>query len=324
MKTKYKYVIRLAFSAIILWACFCFVDAGEFSRALVGVHPGLFLAAWIVSVIGSILVPAMITRAALGVRRIVLSLPELVRINFTVRFYTLVFPRGVATGIRWYRYRDGGTGQDAMALVVFEKVVQIHILMLTAALFIWIDRERLPEAAPYLLGVSLTGLLLTTVGLLAFLTQPVSRLFTRALLFSRPFIPPFVYTRLVKVSEAIRAFQHLTAWNVVGIVTLSMLSYVFFIVSPFLLGLAMELDIPLRGIAWIRSLTLMLALIPVTVAGLGVREASYVAFMGLYGIEAHDALAFSVTLFVIQILIGLIGAGYEAWSCWIAPFRKSH
>ncbi len=93
-----------------------------------------------------------------------------------------------------------------------------------------------------------------------------------------------VYTPWIKLWEAICVFQKLKSKTALFIIGLSVVSYVFCILSSYFLSIATEIDISLKGIAWIRSLILLLTLTPITVAGLGVREVGYVTFMQLYGI----------------------------------------
>ena len=54
----------------------------------------------------------------------------------------------------------------------------------------------------------------------------------------------------------------------------------------------------------------MLIALPVSVAGLGVRESLYIMFLGLLGIDKEHALAFSLTCFVLTLLWSLAGGPF--------------
>jgi uncharacterized protein (TIRG00374 family) len=286
----------------------------------VGVHSGYLLLAFLMNIIGSILIPALITKEALKTDRITLSLLELIKINFSIRFFTLIFPRGVATGVRWYKYKKGGSGQDAFALIVFEKLVQILILMLTATFFLGIDKSFLPEESSYIWAASLLASIVLVISIMPFFSSAVSVKFYLLMNAFQNILPQFIHSRLIKLWEAVCAFQKLKGKVIFLIIGLSLFSYLFFILSPYILSFAMGIDISLNGIAWIRSVVLLFTLIPVTVGGLGVREASFIAFMQLYGIANHEALAFALMLFAIQIMIGAIGAIIEIWNHFITSF----
>jgi uncharacterized protein (TIRG00374 family) len=317
---SFRSILKIAFSLLILLACFLYIDVSKLPEVLVTVHLGYLFLALILNIIGSIIIPALITKEALRTDRIALSLSELIKINFSIRFFTLIFPRGVATGVRWHKYKKSGSGQDAFALIVFEKLVQILILLFTASLFLGIDKGSLPEEGSYIWIASLLALSVITICIMPFLSYSFSCKFHRLLNIFQNTLPQFIYTRLIKIWDAVCAFQKLKSKTILFIIGLSLFSYLFFILSPYILSFAMGIDISLKGIAWIRSLVMLFALIPVTIAGLGIREAGYVAFMQLYGIANYEALGFALMLFAIQIMIGAIGAIIEIWNHYIKSF----
>ena len=81
----------------------------------------------------------------------------------------------------------------------------------------------------------------------------------------------------------------------------------------------LELGVSIYAMAWIRSLVFLLTLIPITVGGIGVREAAFVGFLQLYGVPAAEALAFSFVVLAIQLAIGALGGGLELWRHWLQP-----
>ena len=88
--------------------------------------------------LGTVLIRAWTAHLTTSASGLVLGYGELVRINLIARFYTLILPRGASTAIRWQRYRRGGSGFDAAALLLFESLVSVFILFLTAAVYSYI------------------------------------------------------------------------------------------------------------------------------------------------------------------------------------------
>lgn len=319
--STFKLICKIAFSLLVLVLCFLYIDdVSKLPGMFVGVHSGYLLLAFLVNVIGSILIPALITKEALKTDRISLSLLELVKINFSIRFFTIVFPRGVATGVRWYKYQKGGSSKDAFALIVFEKLVQMLILILMAAFFMGSDRGSLPEEIHYIWFASILASIALVICIMPFLSSAFSVKFHLLLNVMQKILPQFIHSRLIRLWEAICVFQKLKGRVIVFIFGLSIISYFLFILSAYILAFAMGIDISFKGIAWIRSVVLLIRLVPITVAGLGVREASYVTFMQLYGVASHEALAFSLLLFAIQIMVGIVGGGTEIWDRYIKSF----
>jgi glycosyltransferase 2 family protein len=51
----------------------------------------------------------------------------------------------------------------------------------------------------------------------------------------------------------------------------------------------------------------LLVLLPITVAGLGLREGGYVGLLGLFGVGAADALSLSFVLFAYALCGAFVG-----------------
>jgi hypothetical protein len=123
--------------------------------------------------------------------------------------------------------------------------------------------------------------------------------------------PRLLQKRVQSVCDAVIGFHRLRQRRVREIWAVSFASYVLFVLSAYVLQRGMGLDLGLYAMGWMRPLVFVLTLLPLTVAGLGVREASYVAFMGFYGVNSTTALAFGLILFGIQVAIGLVGAALD-------------
>lgn len=318
-RKRLGFALRLAFTLAALWGCLALIELEHLLAALDGLSLAVFLLAAAINALGTILIPAAITKLALKIERIALTLRELVAINLAVRFYVLALPRAAATAVRWWRYSRAGRGDDALALMIFERVVQLLVLTFAATLFLALDRARLGETG-LALGVVAALAFLATAGLFAaFLSPAVFGLAQRLL---RPFerlLPAFIAPKAAKLAQAIARFRGIDRASVLAVVGLSLLGFAAFVVSPFLLAQDLGLDVSIYAMAWIRSLVFLLTLIPITVGGIGVREAAFVGFLQLYGVPAAEALAFSFVVLAIQLAIGALGGGLELWRHWLRP-----
>ena len=166
--------------------------------------------------------------------------------------------------------------------------------------------DWVPVASYALLATS--GLLVVWTALLTpFFVPALRRPMLRTVGFLGGITPRAVQDRVQKVSEAILVFQNLPTRNVVMIWLVSLFSYVLFVLSAYVLMRGMSINLGIYAVAWMRPLVFVMTMIPITVGGLGVREASYVEFMGFYGVESSSALAFGLLLFSIQVAMGLVG-----------------
>jgi glycosyltransferase 2 family protein len=75
-----------------------------------------------------------------------------------------------------------------------------------------------------------------------------------------------------------------------------------------LMAKAYGLDLSLAAAAVTLTLVTVATLLPVSIAGFGVREGSYVVLLAPFGIEATDAVAISLTATVMLLLASLPGA----------------
>jgi uncharacterized membrane protein YbhN (UPF0104 family) len=67
-------------------------------------------------------------------------------------------------------------------------------------------------------------------------------------------------------------------------------------------------NISLSIIEWlaISAVISMVQLIPVTIAGLGLREGAFVGLLGLFGVSAEKAFALSITKFAFVIFLTVV------------------
>ena len=76
-----------------------------------------------------------------------------------------------------------------------------------------------------------------------------------------------------------------------------------------LVAAALGLELSLVTVAWARSAALLLAILPVSVSGLGVREGAVVVLLAPYGIAAPDAMAFSLAGFTATTVVSALLGG---------------
>lgn len=319
MSGRFWFFLKLVLTLAVLWGCFRYVGSFDFVAALRDTSLSLFLLAAALNAVGTIVIPAAVTKIAVQGDRIAMSLRQLIALNFVVRFYVLVLPRAAAMALRWWRYRQAGRGDDALALMIFERVTQLVVMMGAAALLLGLDRSLLPAEAGYLWMVALLAFLTALLAFSLFIWPAAGRMGTKLLRLLDPMTPSFARQKLDKLVVAIQAFHSIAQRSICAIIGLSIASFLFFVLSPYVIAQGMGLDVSLTAMAWIRALVFLVTLIPITVGGIGVREAGFIALLQLYGVSAAQALAFSLTLLAIQLALGAIGALLELWRQWLKP-----
>jgi hypothetical protein len=86
---------------------------------------------------------------------------------------------------------------------------------------------------------------------------------------------------------------------------------------------AVGLEISPLTLGWVRTAVMVLVMLPITIAGFGVREGALVAVLAQYGIPGEEAVAFSLLMFALATLPnGAIGGALEAWRL-LRPGRRA-
>ncbi|HWN06821.1 MAG TPA: hypothetical protein VNO53_06625, partial [Steroidobacteraceae bacterium] len=77
---------------------------------------------------------------------------------------------------------------------------------------------------------------------------------------------------------------------------------------------ACGIQLSFANIGWMHAVVAVLVLLPISFAGLGVREGTLVLLGARYGVAAPLALSWSLLLFAGMLFVAAIGACIEAWS----------
>ena len=99
-------------------------------------------------------------------------------------------------------------------------------------------------------------------------------------------------------------------------VVLTLAAYALFFGQAYMLAVAVGLEISYFQLVLVLALSSPASLLPISISGLGTREAVIVGYLGVHGVQAESALAFSLLVFAtFYVGGGLIGV--FAW--WLKP-----
>jgi uncharacterized protein (TIRG00374 family) len=112
------------------------------------------------------------------------------------------------------------------------------------------------------------------------------------------------------LATKVRAGLRQLTWQWAAISTgLTAAAYLVFYGQCYLLAKALDLPVSFMTVTYAVALGSLVTLLPISISGLGTREAAMIAFLDTAGIEAETALSFSLLVFVsFYIGGGLIGA----------------
>lgn len=239
---------------------------------------------------------------------------ELIRVNFASMFYGTVLPGQIAGDVvKAYRLGQQSIQVGrAEAATLVDRVIALFAMFLigsVAAYFV----PAIPIALRLFFAAgSLTIILCCTVAA----SRPFRHLVLEKLMSSnagriRGFIRQF--------GIAMHDFLH-RPLHVLGVFVLAMFFHVMCIAINQLLGQALHISLAWAAWATIYAGVSLLVLLPISLAGIGLRESGYVGMLSLFGTTTAGALSLSFTQFALVLLGAAIGGLLELGG--IARARK--
>jgi glycosyltransferase 2 family protein len=282
------------------------VGPAEVRTRLAACPPSVALAALAAALLGQWLGALRFTQLA-HVQGLALTRVEALGINLSTVFYSLFLPGGTATSwiVRLLRL-PGAREQLGLALAI----IAADRAFATAAGAILGLAADLALRAPATLIVT-TGLAAAMVGaafigwalLLPDVPDWLERL--RNLPFLRRLATRAIQTKCTHYPMTKAALGRASL--------LSIAVHGLGIFAWWILARAIDLDLGLLEIAWVRSASLVVGLLPITVGGLGLREGTTIVLLAFFNVAAADALALSLLAFLVTTLgVGAVGGVGEA------------
>jgi uncharacterized protein (TIRG00374 family) len=122
-------------------------------------------------------------------------------------------------------------------------------------------------------------------------------------------LPWRIFDLLVEVRKGLRA---VTGPALAASAVLTAAAYALFFTQAYLIARAAGIDSSFVTVALVIALGSLVAILPVSISGLGTRDAVIVAYLGTDGVQGDSALGFSILIFLVFVVgSGLIGAA--AW-----------
>jgi len=225
-------------------------------------------------------------------------------------FFNQVLPSSVGGDAMrvWCAYRAGlGFGIAAATVIIDRVLTLVSLLLLAAAGLPWLFDIVLDPVARWALSTVICAGLAGFAAFLAIVRLPRFARRWRAL---RPLLELAALARKV-IFHARYALP---------VILLSVLSFVGFAVIVFYLARAMQLDVTLIDCVLLVPPVILVTVVPVSIAGWGVREGAMVVAFGFLNVPASAAFAVSV-LFGITLAVASL-PGSLLW--WLGGYSARH
>ena len=301
-RSRLLFAAKLAVSSLLLGILFWRVDRGSFVRSLQALPLKVFLGCVGLYALGYLLSTLRWQRLLLaeGIR---LPLWRLTLVYFEGAFFNLFLPTLIGGDIvRGYSIYKITRGHDAsLASILVDRLSGFAALIAIAlaTLLVAYGEIRDPQVAAMILGVA-AAFLLGMVLLLNLRVKARVAGLLQTLGLAR------FHAKLQGLVEAIHRYRgHRRA--VFQAILLSGLLQALIIVTYYFIGAGLNLKVPMAYFFVYVPLITVVAMLPVSVAGLGVREGGVVYFFAKVGVDAASALSMSLAWFSLTLIVSGLG-----------------
>ncbi|MGQ9625431.1 MAG: lysylphosphatidylglycerol synthase transmembrane domain-containing protein [Anaerolineae bacterium] len=239
-----------------------------------------------------------------------ISLSELTALYFVGFLFSNVLPSGFGGDVvKMYELsRSSHRATESVNTVFADRFFGLIVLQAFAFL-----------ALPFGYRLVSSGVLLLTLVLFAFSLAVACLLFSRALWrWLDPIMGKFLpekskeeRTWVGKLAFQMRklydSFHNYESRAIFKVLSISFLFNLTLIAVNYFIALALRVDIPIWYFLLFVPLTSVILMIPISLNGLGIREAGYVALFAQAGVPESVAFSMSLLIYAMTVLTGLIG-----------------
>ena len=299
----FRYGLKLLASAGLLYLLFRVIPVSDILRIVATASAGIFAGGIALQFAnrGLSTLPLKVITASQGIE---LSRRTLYRILLAVQFYSLLLPGALAGGgATWLKYLEHGADKRAAAAtVVINRAVALLVLVPVGTLGFVLDR-RLPAHPPAVM----LGLIAACIAcaFLLWYRWPYGnvRRIAAAGRWRR---------RLAALVDRLTALRRMPARDKAMVAGGAIAAELGNVAAMWVFAQAVGVRVDFVSVMWMRGLLQMALLLPLSVAGLGVREVSLVGLGALVGVPATAAVAWSLTILAGSVGVALAGGLLEA------------
>jgi uncharacterized membrane protein YbhN (UPF0104 family) len=311
VKSKLKIALKIGVSGLLAGYLFFKVDLSAIAAAVKNVELSFYLLSTLIAMLSNFFIAGkyyILIRPS----PINHSLLSLVRINFIARFYALFLPSAVGREfVRWMKVTRNQKGRAAFATsIIFERLTFLLVLVLCGSIPLLMYRS-IPAIVALRLKLQpwIILALVIMAGLLSFYVSESVRSLAKSIagrIFDR-FSDQFNIGALI---ESISLNKMKPAYYA-AVIGLSLVWQIFYISRLFALVRAAALPLNLIDILWMASLVLMLQTLPISFAGIGLREGAYAYLFTLYGLPPEKGVLIGLLFFSQMLIMAFVGGVLE-------------
>jgi len=304
---KFKFIVRFSVSFLLIFYIGIKINWSDIIAALLDVDFRVYMISVFFTIPGPIIIAYKYNILIKGTS-LALSIQRLIVINYITRFFSLFLPSALGPEVvRWYKITRNKQGRSFfLAATIFERITFIFVLLLIGVIALYVNtynREVL------LLKKQFLPLIVTAfifiAGAMAFFISPKIQ-----------YIIKITLKRLFQLKEESKIYQFLDNFALKDsffplffkLCALSILWHSFFTLRIFYLFKTMDVQLQIFDIIWMGSFVLLLQILPVSLAGIGIREGAYAYLFTLYNLPSEKGVLIGLLFFSQMLILAFLGA----------------
>ncbi len=308
-----KFIAKVAVTVALLVWVFSRIDLSQLGTVFKTARWSFLWGVWILAVIVYWLF-AVKMRLIMEKLNCPADTHTLFAVSMITSLYGMVLPGMVDTSVKWYMLKQHtGKGSNVFTSMVYNQFTTMVVIIITSLVALVAVNPGGKWQLPVVCSIVIAAII--ALCLLLLHEASASKVADVFRFLLKPF-PQAVQNIVSKIIKELSTFRtaprsfHLIqlALAFVSSTVLSSIIYLF-------AAKAARIDVPLGILVCQCALIFILGRLPISVGDLGVREATIVGSLALYGVDASSALLMSLVILSHRILLASIGAGYFlAWS----------
>jgi uncharacterized membrane protein YbhN (UPF0104 family) len=307
-----KLLIRITITSGLLVWVFYHIDRRQFAEALKSARWHYLIAVWIVIVV-IYWFESIKMRLILNKQNCIVGTTTVFRASAVAALYSMILPGMLSVGIKWYILKKyTGKGTNVLSSMVYNQFTSIVVMVVFAlasliltnpsAIVTSTKNQRL---LPFFCALLLVGIVLFC---LLLLNRRTGEKIIQTSGFILRFIPESVRRKALLTLEQVTLFQ-VIGWrfHLLMILITSVGILIGGVVMYWFAAKASNIVVPISVFVWLWPIIFVLQRVPISIANLGVREATLTSLLPIYGIESSDALMMSMILFSALVFMAVVG-----------------
>ncbi len=311
VKPKLKIALKIGVSCLFVGYLSFKVDLSAIAAAVKHVDLSFYLLSTLIAVLSNFFIAAkyyiLIKESPINH-----SILSLVKINFISRFYALFLPSAMGREfVRWMKVTRNQEGRASfLASIIFERLTFLLVLVLCGSIPLLMVGS-IPEIVVLRLRLQpwvILALVIIAAILLFYISASI-----------RSFVKSVAGHMLNRFSDKFDIASFMDNFSLhnmktafyAGIIGLSLVWQIFYISRLFTLIKAAALPLNLIDIVWMGSLVLLLQTLPISLAGIGLREGAYAYLFTLYDLPPEKGVLIGLLFFSQMLIMAFVGGIFE-------------